>query len=149
MTKWMRVAALVLLPMMAACEDDSTGNVPDDIGEEVATIRLTLGSQTVDVAQNGSVSGDFDIPRGPSTMTATFLRQSGTPITLPSTGAFTIGVVSSNTGRVTVAQTNPFSVTLNGVQTGNATISVALVHGSHNEIGPFTVPVTVLPATDN
>ena len=149
MTKWMRVAALVLLPVMAACEDDATGTTQEDIGEEVATIRLTLGSQTVDISATGSVSGNFDIPRGNSTMTATFLRQSGTPITLPATGAFTISAVSSNTGRVTVAQTNPFSVTLNGVQTGTATLAVGLVHGSHTEIGPFPVPVTVLPAVDN
>jgi hypothetical protein len=149
MTKWMRVAALVLLPMMAACEEEANGPDEVDPGEEVAVIRLALGNQTVDVAQNGSVSGTLDVPRGNSTLSATFHRQSGTPITLPSTGAFTIGVTSSNPGRVSVAQTNPFSVTLNGVQTGTATLAIRLIHGSHDEIGPFNVTVNVLPATDN
>ena len=148
MTKWMRVAALVLLPVMAACEEEATGNNEEDPGEEVAVIRLAIGSQTVDIA-NGSAAGTLDIPRGASTLTATFHRQSGTPITLPSTGAFTIAVTSNNTSRVTVSQTNPFSVTVNGLQTGPASLNVSLVHGSHTELGPVPVSVNILAPVDN
>jgi hypothetical protein len=148
MTKWMRVAALVLLPMMAACEDDATGGDTDDPGEEVTTIRLTMGGQSIDIT-NGVASGTLDIPRGQSTLTATFLRQTGTPVTLPGTGAFTLSVVSSNSARAAVTQTTPFSVTLNGLQTGAVTLNVALQHGSHPDLGPVPVSATVLAATDN
>lgn len=147
MTKWMRVAALALVPMMAACNEDETG--PDaDPGEEVQTIRLTLGTQTVDVSRTGSVAGTFAIPRGQSTVTVSFLRENGTPLTLPATGGFQINLTPSNAARVTVTRVGPYQFTLNGVQTGAVNFGVELIHGSHTELGPFTVGATVDPATD-
>jgi hypothetical protein len=149
MTKWLRIAALALIPMMAACTEDNEGTTDVDPADDVATIRLTMGSQSVDISRTGSVAGNFEVPRGPSTVTATFLRSNGTPISLPATGSFQINIVSSNSSRLTVGRTSPFVMTLNGVQTGAVTLQVSLMHGSHDDIGPFNVSATVLPASDN
>jgi hypothetical protein len=146
--KWMRIAVLALIPLAAACEEDGDGGTDVDVGEEVATIRLTMGSQSVDISSVGVVSGTLDIPRGATQLTASFLRANGTSIALPSTGTFQINVTPTNTARVTVARVSNFVVTLNGLQTGAVGLSVELHHGSHAEVGPHTVNATVLPATD-
>ena len=148
MTKWMRIAALALIPLAAACEDDTDGGTDVDPGDDVETIRLTMGSQVVNISSGGAVSGSLDIPRGQTQMTATFLRANGTTLTLPSTG-FQINVTPTNTSRVTVARVNNFTVTLNGLQSGAVGLSVALAHGTHNEVGPHTVNATVANATEN
>jgi hypothetical protein len=148
MTKWMRIAALALIPMLSACSDDQIVDDDDDLGEEVATIRLTIGQQTVDVDQDGA-NLSFDIPRGTSTITASFLRQSGTALVLPSNGEYAVNFVSANTARMSFARTGDFSGTLNGLQTGPVLMSVELLHGSHSDFGPHNVTVNVLPPTDN
>jgi hypothetical protein len=148
MTKWMRIAALAFIPMLAACNEDATGP-GEDPGDDVQTIRLTLGTQTVDVSRTGSVGGTFEIPRGQSTLTASFLRENGTPLSLPLTGGFQINLTPSNAARVTVTRVSAYVFTLNGVQTGAVALGVELIHGSHTELGPFTVNATVDPATDN
>lgn len=148
MTKWMRIAALVLLPVMAACEGDDGGGPDTDPGDEVETIRLAIGTQTVELT-NGTANRAMDIPRGNSTMTATFLRANGTAVALPATGSFSIVVTSVNNARVTSTQVSPYVVTLNGLQSGPSTLQVSLRHGSHDELGPWPMTVNVAPATDN
>jgi hypothetical protein len=146
--KWMRIAVLALIPLAAACEEDGDGGTDVDPGEDVETIRLTMGSQSVDISRGGVVSGTLEIPRGATQLSASFLRANGTSIALPSTGTFQINVTSTNTSRATVARVSNFVVTLNGLQTGAVGLSVELHHGSHAEVGPHTVNATVLPATD-
>jgi hypothetical protein len=148
MSKWMRAAVLVLVPLMASCTDDEEPLVSNDPGDAIAIIRLTIGQTTVDVTSSGA-SRDVDVPRGATTLAATFINNNGTTVTLPSATTYALDVVSSNTGRLTFTRTGAFTGTLNGVLSGAATISVNLVHGSHSHVGPRTVNVTVLQATDN
>ena len=149
MAKWMGVAALMLLPAMAACSDDNGPIDNADPGDAVAMIRLTIGQATVDVTAGGASRG-VDVPRGATTFDAAFLNANGNPVTFPaSSSTFAIEVISSNTGRLTFTRTGPFSGTLNGIQTGAATITVSLVHGSHTDFQPRTVNINVLPATDS
>ena len=148
MAKWMGVAALMLLPVMAACSEDNGPIDNADPGDDVAMIRLTIGQATVDVTAGGASRG-VDVPRGATAIDAAFLNANGNPVTFPASSTFAIEVTSSNTGRLTFTRTGPFSGTLNGIQTGAATISVSLVHGSHIDFQPRTVNINVLPATDN
>jgi hypothetical protein len=148
MTKWMRIAVLALIPLTAACDEDDGGGTDVDVGEDVETIRLTMGQQSVDISRGGAVSGTLTIPRGATQLTASFLRANGTTIALPSTSTFQINVTPTNTARATVARVSNFVVTVNGLQTGAVGLSVELHHGSHSEIGPHTVNATVAAATD-
>jgi hypothetical protein len=148
MTKWMRIAALALVPMLSACTEDPIIDEDTDPGDDVATIRLQIGQQTVDVGPGGAVL-TFDIPRGESTINASFLRQSGTTLTLPSTGEYSVSFIPATPSRMTFTRTGHFSGTLTGLQTGPTTMQVALVHGSHSDFGPHNVTVNVLPPIDN
>lgn len=148
MGKWMRVAALMLLPVMAACSDDNGPVDNTDPGEDVVLIRLTIGTATVDVTAGGASRG-VDVPRGATSIDAAFLNANGNPVTLPASSTYALDVVSSNTQRLTFTRTGAFSGSLNGLQTGAVTLSVSLVHGSHTDFSPRTVNVNVLPATDS
>lgn len=147
MSKWMRVAALMLLPAMAACTDDSDPIARDDPAEDIVMIRLNIGGQIVDITEAGA-NRSVDVPRGATTLDASFLNANGNPVTLSSTSTYALGVVSSNTSRLTFTRTGPFAGTLNGLQTGAATIAVSIIHGSHDDFSPRNVTINVLPATD-
>jgi|SRR5688572_9258656 hypothetical protein len=148
MSKWMRVAALMLLPAMAACSDDSDPIDSDDPAESIVMVRLNIGGQTVEITEAGA-NRAVDVPRGATSLDATFFNAAGNPVTLSSTSTYALDVVSSNTGRLTFTRTGPFSGTLNGLQTGSATIAVKILHGSHEDFGPRNVTINVLPATEN
>ena len=147
MSKWMRVAALMLLPAMAACSDDSDPIENDDPAEDIVMIRLNIGGQTVDITEAGA-NRTIDVPRGTTALAATFLNAAGNTVTLSSSSTYALEVVSSNTGRLTFARTAPFAGNLNGLQTGAATLAVSILHGSHTDFGPRNVTINVLPATD-
>ena len=149
MSKWMRVAALILLPMMAAaCSDDSDPIDQGDPADAITTIRLQIGQQTVDITEAAGASRAVDVPRGATAVAATFLNANGNTVTLPSGSTFFIEIVSSNTSRLTYTSTGAFQGTLNGLQSGAASIAVTLMHGSHPDFGPRNVNITVLSATD-
>jgi hypothetical protein len=148
MSKWMRVAALMLLPAMAACTDDSSPVDRDDPAEDIVMIRLNIGGQIVDITEAGA-NRAVDVPRGATSLDATFYNAGGTTVTLSSSSTYALGVVSSNTSRLSFTRTGPFSGTLNGLQTGEATLAVSIIHGSHDDFSPRNVTVNVLPATEN
>jgi hypothetical protein len=147
MTKWLRIAALALVPIMSACTEDPIIDPDADPGEDVATIRLTVATQTIDIGPGGA-SLSLDLPRGTTTITATFLRANGTTLTLPSTGAFAVNFASNNTNRMTFTRTGNFTGTLTAGLAGPAILSVELLHGSHTDFGPHNVTVNVQPPTD-
>lgn len=148
MRKWMRIAALMILPAIAACSDDSDPIDNDDPADAITTIRLVIGSQSVDITESGA-SRAVDVPRGNTAVDATFLNANGNTVILPSNTTYAIQVVSQNTQRLTFARTGAFAGTFNGVQTGPVTVEVSLLHGSHTDFGPRNVTINVLPATDN
>jgi hypothetical protein len=147
MSKLMRVAALLILPVLAACADNSDPVENDDLADSITTIRLTIGTQTVDITEQGA-SRAVDVPRGTTSVEASFLNANGNNVTLPSNTTYAIEIVSQNTSRLTFTRTAAFSGTFNGLQTGAATVAVSLLHGSHSDFGPRNVTINVLPATD-
>jgi hypothetical protein len=149
MTKWMRVAALMLLPVFAACTDDSDPIDNDDLGESVETIRLQIGTSFVDITDAGANPASVDVPRGATPVAASFLNANGTTVSLSSSSTYSVEVVSGNTQRLTFTRTGAFTGNFNGIQTGAVTVQVSLLHGSHTDFGPRSVTINVLPATDN
>ena len=142
--RWMGMAALAMVASLAACNDDP---VVDD-EPNIATMRITIGSQTVDVDVFGTVTG------GPITLTTTvdpavtvqWLILDGSPDPLVTAAEFELRVEPANTGIVTFTSTGAFTGTLNGVTTGSTTIEFILWHleEDHDEFGEgVPVPVTV------
>jgi hypothetical protein len=148
MTKWMRIAALAILPALAACSDDQGPVDNDDPADDITTIRLTIGDDVVDITQGGANRG-VDVPRGATSIDAAFLNANGNAVILPGTASYQLSLVPNNTSRLTFTRTGPFAGTLNGIGTGAVLLEVELEHSDHSHFGPHNVSINVLPATDN
>jgi hypothetical protein len=136
MMKWMRIVALTLLvPAFVAC-DDSTE--PDDHAEDVASVRLTIGNQTITMGPSGNVTGgNVTLVRNTSTpVTAVFLAADGDVITL--SNEFRLDLTPS-TG-ITFARTGPFAGTLTSATAGSGTVQVCVFHipAGHCDYGSST-----------
>lgn len=146
-TKWMRTAALLLLPVMAACEEDPVASDPAD---DLAQIRLLIGTQTININEGGPDKA-ITIPFGTTAISATFWRANGTQLSLPSS-SYRLDITSANSGRVIFTRgSSNFGGTLNGVTTGSTTLSIGLFHTGedHYDFGPHNVNITVQQATDS
>ena len=145
-SKWI-VPVLGFALVTTACKDDTTE--PDD-EPEVATMRLVVGTQTVNVnASNGTVTGgpivlalNTSVP-----VAVTFLRADGSTEPLVTATTFRMDATPAN-ANVTFTRTGPFAGTLRGTSAGASTIKFALFHLAerHNEFD-FDVPVTVTAGT--
>ncbi len=138
---WRAVPLLAAL-LAVGCNDDG-GNAP--IPEpDVATMRITVAGQAVDVSSDGDVfGGPIVIPDGISDLTVVFLEPGGGPSDLVTPEEFRLDVASGNTGIVTVVRVGPLEFDLNHVADGTTELSVALVHvdPGHTEFGPFDVAI--------
>ena len=126
MTKWMRAAALALvIPAFVAC-DDSEG--PDD-EPEIATVRLTIGTQTATMNPAGTVTGAVTLTRNTATpVTAVALAANGEVISLGNDFRLDL----ATTGGITFARTGNFSGTLTGATAGTGTVQVCVLHIEEN-----------------
>jgi hypothetical protein len=134
------VAAAAFM-LAVACDDD-----PGEAEPEVATLRIIIGTDTVEVDEFGNVTGGpISIPTGATSLTAEWLRADGSPEPLVDDAEFDLQGVPANTGVVTFSSATVFTGTLTGVASGSTTIDFALFHTAeqHEDFGPHTVPVTV------
>lgn len=135
------IAATLVLFAATACKE-STSTEEDE--PEVATMRLTVGSQTVTVAENGAVTGGpLRITTAAQTLTAAFLKADGSPETLVNSDVFRLEV-TGGTG-VTFTRASQFAGSIRGTAAGNTTVSFSLFHTeeNHNDFGPFPVAVQI------
>ena len=137
--------ALVVFPLalwVGACDDDPVAQEPEP---EVATMRLTVGTQTITVSDNGTVTGGPIMVTGTVTISAEFLRADGTPDPLVTAAEFQLNADPANTGTVTFTRTSEFAGTLTGVSAGTTEIEFSLFHKAeqHEDFGPFPVSVQV------
>ena len=137
------LVAVTLLTAMggAACSAD------EEAEPDVASLRLTVGNQTINVSDNGTVTGGpiTLTAGGNATVTAAFLNAAGTQDPIAHGADFQLNATPASTATVTFARTGAFTGTLNGVAAGTTTLEVSLFHTveMHADFGPFDVPVTV------
>jgi hypothetical protein len=144
MIRFVGIALLAGAASLTACEDDP---VVEDPEPEVATMRLTIGSQTVDVDDTGAVTG------GPIALTTAvnptisvqWLKADGTAETLVTSAEFQLNATPANAAIVTFTRASAFAGTLDGLTAGSTTIEFSLFHleEMHEDFGPFDVQVTV------
>jgi hypothetical protein len=143
-------ALFIATAFATGCDDDDDPVEPPD-EPEVATIRMTIGAQTVTVdTDNGTVTGGpILVPVGGagSTITAEFLRADGQPDPVVTEADFVFRVFPADESVLTYTETSAFEGTLTGLQAGPTTMDVDLFHipADHAEFGPFPIPVTVTP----
>jgi hypothetical protein len=139
--RW-RAVPLLAAVLAGGCNENS-GNAP--IPEpDVATMRITVAGQAVDVSSEGDVfGGPFLIGDGISDLTVVFLEPGGGPSDLVTPEEFRLDVLSGNTGVVSATRVGPLEFDLNHVSDGVTELSVALVHvdPGHTEFGPFDIAI--------
>ncbi len=138
------VTAVSVAATVSACGDDTAEPDPEP---EVATMRLTVGTQTITVNTSGTVTGGpLVVTRGTNVaVAATWLRADGTADPLVTTAEFRLSGTSDNAATATFTHTAGFSGTIAGVAAGTTQLRFGLLHiaENHNDFGPFPVPVTV------
>ena len=136
------VIALSLLLGIAGC-DEST---PPEEEPEVVTMRLTVGTSSVEVEGGTVTGGPLMVPAGNATLTVEWLRADGTADPLVTDAEFQLNATVSNTAVLTMTRASAFSFTVNGLQSGQSTaVEFALFHleEQHEDFGPFPVTVQV------
>ena len=141
-------ATAVLVTLAAGCGDDGVSSDAGDPAAQVATMRLVVGNQTVTVRRSdGAVTGGpIAIGPGTTTLTATFLDGSGSPVT--GLGDLELQITPANAAQLTFTRTSAFGGTLNRLVVAPATtqINVQLWHQDerHADFGPFNLQVSLL-----
>jgi hypothetical protein len=136
----------LLLLVTAACDDDTTAVEEEP---EVATMRLVVGAQTINVADDGTVTGGpMTLVVGANTVTATFLGANGQPEPLVTTAEFQLNVEVLGGAPITFQRSasNAFSGTLTATAAGQGRqlrFSLFHIEEQHEDFGPFTVTVNV------
>jgi PBP1b-binding outer membrane lipoprotein LpoB len=136
------LGTIALYVMAAGCSSEPT----QEAEPEVATMELTVGSQTITVADDGTVTGGPIDLSGTENVSARWLKADGTVDAIASDGEkFQMNVEPSNTSMVTFARTSSFVGTLTAVSAGSTQIEFSLFHiaEGHEDFGPFPVPTTV------
>ena len=146
-----QVLSLALLPTIAvACSDDE---LVSPVGEpQVATMRLTVttpaGTSTVNVSENGTVTGGPLLIANNGTLTAQFLRADGTPDPIAAGFGFELRVTPAAPANLTFTRTGQFggTLTITGLASNaTTTAQFALFHTeeAHEDFGPFPVTMRV------
>ncbi len=114
-----------------------------DVASGIASVRLTVGTQTLVVPAKGALPGRLDpIPVGPAQVRAEFLDENGRPASAITPGSFSFAVNSSDTQVVTFTPGSTFAGTLRGVTPGIASVAFRLRSMANSSI-TFQHVVTV------
>jgi hypothetical protein len=138
-------AALLLAVLAVGACDDGPG-APPPPEPDLATMRITVEGQVVEVSSTGAITGGpISLDDNAAVVTVEFLEPDGGPAVLVTGDDFQVEAVSGATGTFSIARTGPLTFTFTGIATGNTTVELALVHlePNHTDFGPFTVPVEV------
>lgn len=125
---------------LAACNESTA--VDDE--PEVATMRLSIGTSTVNVAENGTVTGGpLLLTTSDQLLSATFLRADGSVESKVNDVVFRLDV-TGGTG-VTFTRVSPFTGNIRGAAAATTTVTFGLFHTeeNHTDFGPFQVPVQI------
>ena len=140
-----RLAGVMLLALgiaLGGCEDDPV--VPDP-EPEVATMRLTIGAQTIDIDDTGVVTGGPIAMSANTAISVQWLKANGTPETIVTAAEFQLDVTTDNASVVTFSRSTAFTGNLVKAAAGSTILRFSLFHiiEGHPDFGPFPVNVTV------
>jgi len=136
------IAASFVLALAAGACNESTDPEPEP---EVATMRLTIGAQTINVnAETGAVTGGpITIGSGNTAVSVQWLKDDGSPEAIVTEADFELAVTSGNTAIVSFSRTGAFTGNLVGGTNGSTTLTFGLFHlGEGHEEFEWPVPVT-------
>jgi hypothetical protein len=137
------LAALALAAFaINACDEDP---VAEEHEELPAEMRLTVGSQTVTVTSNGTVTGGpIVVPVGTTSVSAVFITDDGDTFDA-SAAEFELRASSLDGSIASFTGTGPTTGSIVGSAAGQTALRFELYHliEQHEDFGPHQVPVTV------
>jgi hypothetical protein len=98
---------------------------------EVETMRLVVGSQTINVQPNAACAvtgGPIAIGSGNTAVSVQWLKADGTPETIVTATDFELAVTPANTAVVTFSRTGAFTGNLVGGTNGSTQVNFGLFH---------------------
>ena len=133
--------AMFTLLAVAACDDDPVE--PEDPADAVVTMRLTVGTQAINITDGNVTGGPINLSVGNMAITATFLDDAGAQVT--GLDDFELRVTSDNATVASFNRTGAFAGNLVGAAAGQTILRFSLFHleEQHDDFGPFPVSVTV------
>jgi hypothetical protein len=137
------LAVAALVSSIAACDGDSTGTEDEP---NVASVRVTVGAQTVTISNNGTQTGTLTVPQGNSAVTVAWLRPNGTVESLVTSDEFNVRMTAAaGTSGVTFTSSGAFGGTLNATSAGQKVLRLSLFHleEQHEDFGPLNLTLTV------
>ena len=137
--------ASTIIPLILTVTGCSDSPMEGDDEPEVASMRLTVGSQIITVADNGAVTGGPITFTGTVNVSAEFLRADASPDPLVTDAAFQLNAEPVDGTIITFTRSAAFTGTLTSGAPGSTQIAFALFHKAemHEDFGPFNVPVTI------
>jgi hypothetical protein len=127
-------AALVLVGFAAACNDSPSKSDPEP---EIATVRITVGAQVVNISETGQQTGTLTIARGTTPVTVAWLRADGSADPVVNSNDFEVRLVAQGSTGISFTPAGPFAGTLTTTTAGQKVVQVQLYHleEQHDEFG--------------
>lgn len=130
----LRVAATVALVGFTAACNGSTDAEPEP---DIATVRITVGAQTVSISETGQQSGTLTIAQGSTPVTVAWLSPGGSVDPVVNSEEFEVRMIAQGSTGITFTPAGPFAGTLNATSAGQKVVQVQLYHleEAHDEFG--------------
>lgn len=130
----LRVAATMALVGFAAACNGSTDAEPEP---QIATVRITVGTQTVSISETGQQTGTLSIPQGNTAVAVAWLRADGSVDPVVNSEDFEVRIVPQGSTGISFTPAGPFAGTLNATTAGQKVVQVQLYHieEQHDEFG--------------
>lgn len=128
---------LAAVALITACDDDPVA--PPDPGEAVEAIRLTVGSETIDLPETDAVT----IPLGATNVSAAFLDADGNVV--EGLDEFELRIDTEDAEDVVTfdrSGSDPFAGTLTGENADTVSVDVQLYHIEEGH-ADFSAPLNV------
>jgi hypothetical protein len=127
-------AALALVGFAGACNDSTTTAHPEP---DVASVRITVGAQVVNISETGQQTGTLTIAQGTTPVTVAWLRADGSADPVVNSEEFEVRLVPQGSAGISFTPAGPFAGTLSATSAGQKVVQVQLYHleEAHDEFG--------------
>ena len=126
-------AVMALIGFASACN----GSTDADPEPEIASVRITVGAQVVNISETGQQTGALTVAQGNTPVTVAWLRADGTPDPVVNSEDFEVRLVAQGSTGISFTPSSPFAGTLSATSAGQKVVQVQLFHldEQHDEFG--------------
>ncbi len=138
------VLTITALFLVSACNNPVEHS--DDEHAEVFGFIFLMGGNEVVTVRDAVVTGSLAVGQGATTdpIEVEFTDEDGDHVHGEDLDdEFSLNVAVADEGMITISETGRWTFTITGVEAGETTLTVALMHGDHADITTPPIPVTI------